>query len=99
MSNLANTLHALIELFDRLAIPYAVMGGIAVRAYGVPGLVSPEDLVFLKLLAGRPRDLGDVTDVLFMQGHLDLQYMRRWAADFGVSDELEHRLAEASSAE
>lgn len=29
-------------------------------------LVSPEDLVLLKLLAGRPRDLGDVTDVLFM---------------------------------
>ncbi len=36
MTNLAETLHSLIELLDRLSIPYAVMGGIAVRAYGVP---------------------------------------------------------------
>ncbi len=59
-------------------------------------LVSPEDLVLLKLLAGRPRDLGDVTDVLFMQGQIDLQYMRRWADVLGVAAELERRLAEMS---
>ena len=178
MSNLADTLYSLIELLDKLSIPYAVMGGIAVRAYGVPRptydvdltivvdrarlpemfmrlreigyaipepyergwvdelkglpllklrryirdesldvdlflaeraflnevmqrrskaeaegrsvwLVSPEDLVLLKLLAGRPRDIGDATDVLFMQGQLDLQYMRRWAAELEVSAELD----------
>jgi hypothetical protein len=185
MTSLAETLHSLIELLDRLSIPYAVMGGVAVRAFGVPRptydidltinverrslpdlfahlreldysipdpyvtgwvddikglkllklkrylrhesldvdlflaesqfqkavmdrrikveaegrtiwLVSPEDLVLLKLLAGRPRDLGDVTDVLFMQGKLDTKYMRHWADDLGVTEELERSLAELS---
>jgi predicted nucleotidyltransferase len=164
MTNLADTLHTLIELLDKNSIPYGVMGGVAVRAYGVPRptydiditidiernslaklfeklraidysipeayengwvdevkglallklrryvrdesldvdlflsesdfqieamkrrcradvegrmiwLISPEDLILFKLLAGRPHDLGDVFDVLFMQGQLDVEYM------------------------
>jgi hypothetical protein len=57
-------------------------------------LVSPEDLVLLKLLAARPRDLVDVSDVLFMQGQLDLKYMRTWADKLGISAELESKLAD-----
>jgi predicted nucleotidyltransferase len=57
-------------------------------------LVGPEDLVLLKLLAHRPRDLADVGDVLFMQGQLDVAYMRHWAAQLGVSDRLEEALRE-----
>ena len=41
-------------------------------------LVSPEDLILLKLIAQRPRDLANVGDVLFMQGQLDESYLRRW---------------------
>ena len=33
--------------------------------------VTPEDLLLFKLIANRPRDLGDVEDVLFVQGQLD----------------------------
>ena len=36
MNHLAETLHSLIELLDKYSIPYGVMGGMAVRAYGVP---------------------------------------------------------------
>jgi hypothetical protein len=54
--------------------------------------VSPEDLVLLKLVAGRTRDLLDIQDVLFTQGRLDETYMRRWAADLGVSEALEQVL-------
>jgi hypothetical protein len=59
-------------------------------------LVSPEDLVLLKLIADRPRDLLDVGDVLFSQGQLDTAYMRKWAANLGVLDRLEKALSDAN---
>jgi hypothetical protein len=59
-------------------------------------LVSPEDLILLKLLAARPRDLADVADVLFMQGQLDEAYLRRWADELGVRTALEQALADAA---
>lgn len=54
--------------------------------------VSQEDLILLKLIAGRPRDLVDVQDVLFTQGQLDEAYLRRWAAVLGVTERLEEAL-------
>ena len=62
-----------------------------------PGLkswiVSAEDLVLLKLLANRPRDIADIGDVLFTQGQLDESYLRHWARELGVLDRLESVLA------
>jgi hypothetical protein len=43
-------------------------------------------------ITGRPRDLLDIEDVLFMQGQLDETYMRRWAGPLGVADQLERML-------
>jgi hypothetical protein len=54
--------------------------------------VSPEDLVLFKLTANRYRDLGDALDVLFMQGQLDVAYMRFWAKKLGTSEKLEELL-------
>jgi hypothetical protein len=56
--------------------------------------VSPEDLILMKLVAHRPRDLADVADVLFTQGQLDEAYLRRWAKELGVLEELERVLGE-----
>jgi hypothetical protein len=183
MSDLAQALNDLARLFETLGTPYALMGGIAVRVYGIPRptydvditlalersrlpelyravrdlgytvpeeyaggwvdqvaglplvkfrlyleqrgvdidvflaespfqhqllarrrreqldqtpiwLVSPEDLVLLKLLAGRARDIADIGDVLFTQGELDETYMRHWADQLGVLRKLEEILAE-----
>ncbi len=58
-------------------------------------VISPEDLILLKLLASRYRDFGDTMDVLFMQGQLDEDYMRHWAKELGVLDKLEQVLKEA----
>ena len=58
-------------------------------------MVTPEDLILLKLLAGRPRDWADIGDVLFMQGQLDETYMRHWAKELGVEAQLEKALADA----
>ena len=55
-------------------------------------LVSPEDLVLLKLLAGRMRDLTDVQDILFTQGELDVDYMRHWAKQLGIRSRLDDAL-------
>lgn len=183
MKELVQTLRDVMRIFERLELPYAVIGGIAVRAYAIPRptydvdftvgvsrerlgevyaeiegegysvpesyqsgwvdsvsgmplvkfrfyikdrgvdadiflaetdflkelltrrrlaetpdgdcwLASAEDLVLLKLLASRPRDLVDVQDVLFTQGQLDEVYMQRWAAELGVVDKLRDALSQ-----
>jgi predicted nucleotidyltransferase len=55
-------------------------------------IVSAEDLILLKLVAGRPRDLADIGDVLFVQGRLDEAYLRRWADRLGVQARLDDAL-------
>ncbi len=186
MKDLTPTLFSLAELLERMSVKYAVMGGLAVRAYAIPRatedidftmaigrerlpelfgaleaqdyaipepyqtgwvdtlndatqfrlvklkrylanhsidvdlflaespfqeevlrrrqladvegrrlwLASAEDLVLLKLAAGRPRDWIDVADVFFTQGPLDETYMRRWAVALGIEAKLERALAE-----
>jgi len=51
-------------------------------------LVSPEDLVLLKLAANRPRDRIDVQDLFFALGRLDDAYLDHWAECLGVTDKL-----------
>ena len=57
-------------------------------------LASPEDLILLKLIAGRPRDYADIADIRFVQGQLDEDYLRQWARELGVQDALERVLGE-----
>lgn len=54
--------------------------------------VTAEDLVLLKLLAGRPKDRVDVGDVLFIQGTLDEEYLRKWAGELGIMADLDEIL-------
>jgi hypothetical protein len=185
MTDLERVLETTTGLFEQLGVPYALMGGIAVRTYGIPRptydidftialervdlpilfhkarevgytipeeytggwvdqvagmaliklrvyleergididiflaespfqkellarrregrlndsiawFVSPEDLILLKLLAGRPRDLADVGDILFTQGKLNQGYMRSWAERLGVLSALEEALSQFS---
>jgi hypothetical protein len=59
-------------------------------------IVSPEDLILLKLIANRPRDLGDIQDILFVQGSLDQTYLQTWAKRLNISDRLHSVLADHS---
>lgn len=46
---------------------------------------SAEDLILLKLFAGRARDLEDAGSVVDRQGpRLDWRYLERWAAEFAA---------------
>ncbi len=45
---------------------------------------SPEDLILLKLIPGRTKDLADVEAIVARQGpFLDKKYLRRWAEKIG----------------
>lgn len=59
-------------------------------------VVTPEDLILLKLLASRPRDLLDVADILFTQGQLDEVYLKSWATSLKIADRLEKALQDTS---
>jgi hypothetical protein len=62
---------------------------------GIPvWVVSPEDLILLKLIADRKRDRADIEDVQLVQGQLDDTYMRTWADRLGVGAKLEEALRE-----
>ncbi len=55
--------------------------------------VSPEDLIVMKLKAGRPHDFEDAVSVLSAQkGKLDEKYMADWAWRIGVYDEFTYIL-------
>jgi hypothetical protein len=51
-------------------------------------LVAAEDLILLKLIASRPRDLVDISDIFLVQGELDQVYMRKWSRPLGIETQL-----------
>jgi predicted nucleotidyltransferase len=57
---------------------------------------SPEDLVLLKLSAGRPRDFDDVMGIVGnASAPLDLDYLWSWAEQLGLQSELHYILISA----
>ena len=84
--------------FERLAVDRAV--GVRLSGETVP-FASPEDLLLLKLFAGRARDIEDARSVVDRQApHLDWTYLERWAQRFAEipgREDLPKRLAELRS--
>jgi predicted nucleotidyltransferase len=78
----------------RRAIP------IKLGAREVP-VITAEDLILLKLVFHRPKDLQDIRGILWVQrGRLDLDYMRHWSARTHESDvqaEMEQLIADYST--
>lgn len=59
-------------------------------------LATPEDLIVMKAIAHRDRDLIDIQDLLDVQAKLDWKRIRRWVGEFAailempeISDNLE----------
>lgn len=57
---------------------------------------TPEDVILLKLMASRRKDLVDIGDILLVSGDLDVDYMRNWAGELGVAQPLEDAFEESS---
>jgi Nucleotidyl transferase of unknown function (DUF2204) len=64
------------------------IGGISVS------LPTPEDLVIMKAVAHRPRDLGDIEAVLDAHPELDAQRVRRWVREFARALEMPEVLSD-----
>lgn len=59
-------------------------------------VISPEDLILQKLLSGRTRDIEDAYEILLCQkGKLDIGYLKKWAAELGISSHLKDELTSA----
>ena len=57
---------------------------------------APDDLILMKLKAGRPRDFEDAVGVLVAQREaLDEDYMADWAVRLTIADELAYVLRES----
>mgnify|MGYP000005846576 CR=1 FL=1 len=62
-------------------------------------LISCEDLIIHKCVAGRPRDLEDVERILIrQQGRIDLKYIRRWLRQFAAALPERHILSRFETA-
>jgi len=85
-------------LIAKSAFEREAIGSAVVVDLGVDCLVArPEHLVVYKLIAGRPRDLGDAEDILRTRKiagePVDLSTVRRWAREWEVESRLEDILA------
>ena len=71
------------------ALPFeeeAVANAVWVDVVGIRlPLATPEDLIIMKAVAHRPRDLGDIEAVLDAHPKLDRQRVRRWVREFSMA--------------
>lgn len=51
-------------------------------------LPLPEDLLIMKAVAHRPRDMADIESILDAQPQLDLRRVRRWVREFAIALEM-----------
>ena len=59
-------------------------------------IVTPEDLIVYKLIAGRARDYEAVAAILNASGQIDEGYVTGWLEQFGLSDRWQKALLEAA---
>jgi predicted nucleotidyltransferase len=79
--------------YERAAIDRAIPAEIAGREVRV---LTPEDLIVFKLVAGRARDYEAVAAIINARGgKLDVEYIRGWLEQYEVSEAWERALDEA----
>ncbi len=47
-------------------------------------VASPEDIIIMKAVAGRPRDVMDIENILEMNPDLDIDRIRHWVREFSA---------------
>lgn len=59
-------------------------------------LPSPEDLIVMKAIAHRPRDVADIEGILDAYPAVDVGYIRRWLEGFAEALDAPELLADAN---
>ncbi len=49
-----------------------------------------EDVIIHKIIAGRPRDIEDVKNIIVKNPKIDFQYIRKWLSEFDKTGEKDH---------
>jgi predicted nucleotidyltransferase len=65
------------EVIDRSSM-IDVGGGVSIR------VASPEDIVVMKAIAGRGRDVMDIENIIQANPALDVERIRRWVREFST---------------
>ncbi len=65
--------------FEKEAIAHAVW--LNIKKIRLP-LPTPEDLIIMKAIAHRPRDVADIESILDLHPKLDFRRVRRWVKEF-----------------
>ena len=71
--------------FEKEAIARAVW--LDIKGIRLP-LPAPEDLIIMKAIAHRPRDLADIESILDVQTKLNLRRIRKWVKEFSSAIEI-----------
>jgi hypothetical protein len=61
--------------------------GVVIQGVTIP-LPTPEDLIIMKAVARRPRDLIDIEAIVDAHPDFDHRYVRRWLRDFATALEM-----------
>lgn len=77
--------------FEKEAVANAVSVDVAGIRLPLP---TPEDLIIMKAVAHRPRDLGDIEAVLDANPKLDIREVRRWVREFSIALEMPELLSD-----
>jgi Nucleotidyltransferase of unknown function (DUF6036) len=48
-------------------------------------LPTPEDLIIMKTVAHRPKDMEDIKGIIEVQKHLDRRYIQKWSKEFATA--------------
>ena len=65
------------EVFDRSSM-IDVSPGVSIR------VASPEDIIIMKAIAGRGRDVMDIENIIQANPELDVERIRRWVREFSA---------------
>lgn len=61
---------------------------------GTARFASVEDVIIHKIFAGRPRDIEDVSGILYKHGGIDVEYIISWLKEFDSSMETQGSFTE-----